>query len=116
MDLNFQPPETEADLSSYSYFVAGSVGLMLLPILSSQAGKIQEPAKKLGEAMQRTNILRDIRGRSCDDRIYLPKETMQRLRLPFNTSDKKRSLNPLSIAWEFEALLAEKNCTMKPCP
>ena len=49
MDLNFQPPETEADLSSYSYFVAGSVGLMLLPILSSQAGKIQEPAKKLGK-------------------------------------------------------------------
>ena len=60
MDLYFQQPATEADLSHYSYYVAGSVGLMLLPILSSSAAEIQTPAKKLGEAMQRTNILRDI--------------------------------------------------------
>lgn len=66
MDLNFQPPETEADLSSYSYFVAGSVGLMLLPILSSQAGKIQEPAKKLG-SYAANEYSPGYRGRSCDE-------------------------------------------------
>lgn len=108
MDLNFQPPETEADLSSYSYSVAGSVGLMLLPILSSQAGKIQEPTKKLGEAMQRTNILRDIGEDLAMNRIYLPKETMQRFEITIQHLRQKKVTESFIQLWEFEALLAEK--------
>lgn len=108
MDLDFQQPETEADLTNYSYYVAGSVGLMLLPILSNKADRIQEPAKKLGEAMQRTNILRDIGEDLAMNRIYLPKETMQRFAITTQQLQQKKVTESFIQLWELEASLAEK--------
>lgn len=106
-DLSFEQPVSELDLSNYSYYVAGSVGLMLLPILSSHAKAIQEPAKKLGEAMQRTNILRDIGEDLRMHRIYLPKETLAK----FNLTEKElflgNQLDSFIDMWEYEATIAE---------
>ena len=72
-DADFKQPETRKDLEEYCYYVAGSVGLMLLPLLTERPADIVVPAKKLGEAMQLTNILRDV-GEDYRDRqrIYLP--------------------------------------------
>jgi 4,4'-diapophytoene synthase len=108
MDLDFQQPATEADLSHYSYYVAGSVGLMLLPILSSSAAEIQTPAKKLGEAMQRTNILRDIGEDLAMNRLYLPKETMERFAVTPQQLKQKKVTTSFIRLWEFEAEIAEK--------
>ncbi len=77
-DIDFKQPETLKDLENYSGYVAGSVGVLLLPIICD--GKIDmrvSSALDLGVAMQYTNVLRDI-GEDITKlgRIYLPKEWM----------------------------------------
>ncbi|MCI5774958.1 MAG: phytoene/squalene synthase family protein [Aerococcus sp.] len=106
-DVQFAQPQTETDLSAYSYYVAGSVGLMLLPILSEQAQDIQEPAKQLGEAMQRTNILRDIGRDLVIDRVYLPVETMKRFSVTHEMLERHVLNQSFIDLWEYEARLAE---------
>ncbi|SFC15848.1 phytoene synthase [Alkalibacterium subtropicum] len=78
MDYHFKQPLTMDDLEEYSYYVAGSVGLMLLPVIASENHKdLEEDAIALGVAMQLTNILRDIgEDYQKSNRIYLPKELM----------------------------------------
>lgn len=78
MDINFKQPETLIDLEDYSRYVAGSVGVLLLPIICDSKTDIREnSALDLGVAMQYTNVLRDI-GEDITklDRIYLPKDWM----------------------------------------
>lgn len=81
-DLSFQPIQTLAELEEYSYYVAGSVGLMLLPILASRqpmSTELRESAASLGIAMQITNILRDVgEDYQHNQRIYLPQEALER--------------------------------------
>ena len=61
--------QTLEDLELYGYQVAGTVGLMLLPLLKARP-EAKEPAVALGTAIQLINILRDatpdaIRQRIC---------------------------------------------------
>ncbi|MBB4825477.1 phytoene synthase [Sporosarcina luteola] len=79
MDIHFNQPETMEAMETYSYFVAGSVGRMLLPIIASQAkDDCVDIAVSLGIAMQITNILRDVGEDYVKHRrIYLPKQEMQ---------------------------------------
>lgn len=78
MDINFKQPETLIDLEDYSGYVAGSVGVLLLPIICN--GDIEtrvNSALDLGIAMQYTNVLRDIGEDIAKlDRVYLPKDWM----------------------------------------
>lgn len=79
MDLDFAIPDTLEQLERYSYYVAGSVSLMLLPIIASEAAEdLTRAAVNLGIAMQITNILRDV-GEDFEDkgRIYLPYQEMR---------------------------------------
>lgn len=68
--------ETFDDLYLYCYRVAGTVGLMTLPILGTAEGVTQEeaiePAIALGIGLQLTNILRDVGEDLERGRIYLP--------------------------------------------
>ena len=107
-DLNFQQPQTEQELLDYAYYVAGSVGLMLLPILSETPEQIIHPAKKLGEAMQLTNILRDIGEDYAINRIYLPQNLMKKYGVTVDDlAQKKVSANFIAL-WEEIAQQAEK--------
>ena len=65
---------TEAELIEYCYEVAGTVGLMMMPIINVDNKNAQKHAIDLGIAMQLTNIARDIYEDALMDRIYLPKE------------------------------------------
>lgn len=87
MDVHFTSPETLAELEDYSYYVAGSVGLMLLPIIASENHReLNQTAIELGVAMQITNILRDVGEDYFDmNRIYLPEIE----RLKFDYGEKK---------------------------
>jgi len=78
MDIVFDGIEDEAALLKYSYHVASSVGLMLLPILASEHHEqITLSAIELGYAMQITNILRDVgEDYHQKSRIYLPKDEL----------------------------------------
>lgn len=80
MDLCFASPATLAQLEHYSYHVAGSVGVMLLPVIASCASvDLRAAAVALGTAMQLTNILRDIgEDYKMNQRVYLPTELMNR--------------------------------------
>ena len=79
-DLDFKPFKTKEELDHYCDLVAGSVGLMLLPILSENNNDEdkQNFALDLGRAMQYTNILRDVGEDSRRNRSYLP-EDLQRI-------------------------------------
>jgi len=63
---------TEDELIRYAYRVAGTVGIMMLPLIGSSDRKARAYAIDLGIAMQLTNIARDI----CEDaemgRRYIP--------------------------------------------
>lgn len=81
-DLYKREMDTFSDLLLYSRQVAGSVGLMLLPLLVKEQSLLKDQAflkaaEDLGVAMQLTNILRDI-GEDLRERqrIYLPKDSL----------------------------------------
>lgn len=77
MDLVKTRYNTTDEVLTYSYHVASSVGLMLLPILAPQKVEaLREGAIALGLGMQLTNILRDIGDDLSRNRIYLPKDLM----------------------------------------
>lgn len=79
MDVEKHSYTSLEDLLNYCYYVASSVGYMLLPILSPMYHKELEPfALKLGYAMQITNILRDIGEDYKNGRIYIPKTLLKK--------------------------------------
>ena len=79
MDIHFQTPRSVEELEKYSYYVAGTVGLMLLPVLAKDTSlRLKEQAINLGIAMQITNILRDIgEDYQFKQRVYLPYDLMK---------------------------------------
>ncbi|MCM3602346.1 phytoene/squalene synthase family protein [Robertmurraya korlensis] len=77
MDLQQTKYETLDEVLQYSYHVASTVGIMLLPVLAPKhIHVLREGAIQLGLAMQLTNILRDIGEDLSMGRIYIPKEML----------------------------------------
>ncbi len=64
--------QTVDELVIYGYQVAGTVGLMMCPILSCHDKRAQDFAIDLGIAMQLTNIARDVSEDAQMGRRYLP--------------------------------------------
>lgn len=64
--------DTEENLLSYCYRVAGTVGLMMCDIFNVQDAKARHHAIDLGVAMQLTNICRDVIEDAQAGRRYLP--------------------------------------------
>ncbi|PSQ87896.1 MAG: squalene/phytoene synthase family protein, partial [Bacteroidetes bacterium QS_3_64_15] len=95
-DLEARPIESEEDLIDYSNLVGGSVGAMMLPFLASaDRHKDLEPAsRRLGIAMQITNIVRDV-GEDIDDldRVYLPKQWLDAHDVPVDALRAARISN-----------------------
>ena len=82
MDVNCFEYENMEQLLKYCYFVASSVGFMLLPILEPENHKkLHNFAKELGYAMQITNILRDVGEDFNKGRIYLPKNLLKKFKV-----------------------------------
>ena len=65
---------TDEEAAHYCYQVAGTVGRLMASMLGVRPGHAREAdraARALGEAMQRTNILRDIDEDLANGRVYL---------------------------------------------
>jgi phytoene synthase len=78
MDTHKTRYESIEDLLVYCYYVASSVGLMLIPILAGETSKkLEDFAVHLGYAMQLTNILRDVGEDYKKNRIYIPKNVLE---------------------------------------
>jgi phytoene synthase len=71
------------ELRLYTRRVAGAVGLLSMRIFGAWRGEVsQDFALALGDALQLTNILRDVGEDARMGRLYLPAETLARAGVP----------------------------------
>jgi len=75
-DLDRCELATTADLVRYAYRVAGTVGLMMRPLLGARDPAADPYAVDLGIAMQLTNIARDVVEDAERGRRYLPDDLL----------------------------------------
>jgi phytoene synthase len=78
MDLTIYRYQTWEDLRKYCYRVAGVVGLIMSKVFGLDDPAAEAQAVLMGEAMQLTNILRDVKEDFARGRIYLPLEDLGR--------------------------------------
>lgn len=76
-DLEKTRYETAKELELYCYRVASVVGLLSIEIFGYQNPRCRDYAIALGQALQLTNILRDVQTDAARDRIYLPLEDLR---------------------------------------
>lgn len=109
MDLTFSQPGSQSDLERYCYYVAGTVGLMILPIIATErCGELREQAIALGIAMQITNILRDVGEDYANGRVYLPSEVLRSNGAAVADIGARTVTGAFVKAWEYEAAIAER--------
>jgi phytoene synthase len=84
-DLDTVRMRTDRELIRYCYRVAGTVGLMMSPVLGVEDTRARPHAVDLGVGMQLTNICRDVAEDAAVGRTYLPE---QRLREAGTTSEE----------------------------
>jgi phytoene synthase len=90
MDLTIKRYATWNSLEKYCYHVAGVVGLVMSCIFGVRNSGASEQAIAMGNAMQLTNILRDVKEDLARGRIYLPLEDMARF--GYSESDLSRGV------------------------
>lgn len=84
---------TRADLDLYCHRVAGTVGLLCLPIFGANAARAAVYAEMLGRALQYTNILRDTAADLKRGRLYYPLDELAAAGVSagnFSREDEKR--------------------------
>ncbi|MDQ6987151.1 MAG: presqualene diphosphate synthase HpnD [Mariprofundaceae bacterium] len=84
MDVEGKPMLKASDLALYCHRVAGVVGLLTIEIFGHRAHQSARFASTLGEALQLTNILRDVKEDAARGRIYIPQQD----RIRFGVTDQ----------------------------
>lgn len=69
---------TFEDLKVYCHGVASTVGLACLPLFGLDETSHRDFAVHMGLAVQLINILRDVKADAARDRVYLPREDLDR--------------------------------------
>jgi len=110
MDLDGVRYATLEDLQKYCYRVAGAVGLVSIEIFGYKNPSAREHARALGEALQLTNILRDV----AEDlrhhgRIYLPLALLRQHGCDEDVLRQGKITPGLLELFQQLAALAEKN-------
>lgn len=77
MDLHKTRYATWEELRSYCYHVASAVGLLCIALFGCTDPRSRDYAVHLGQALQLTNILRDIGEDAQKGRIYVPTEALR---------------------------------------
>ncbi|MBT6175751.1 MAG: phytoene/squalene synthase family protein [Deltaproteobacteria bacterium] len=75
-DLGEQILQTPAELLTYCYRVAGTVGLMMCQVLQVKDKRALPHAVDLGIGMQLTNIARDVHEDAGRGRVYIPAQVL----------------------------------------
>jgi phytoene synthase len=78
MDLDHTTYETADDLYPYCYRVASAVGLCCIEIFGYTEPSTREYAITLGQALQLTNIIRDVGVDARAGRVYVPQEDLRK--------------------------------------
>ena len=77
MDLTKTRYESWDELAGYCYHVASVVGLLSVKVFGYEHPSSDDYGYHLGQALQLTNILRDVRVDAEKGRIYLPQELLR---------------------------------------
>ncbi|AFZ68584.1 phytoene/squalene synthase family protein [Deinococcus peraridilitoris] len=100
MDLDGHHYRDMTELELYCRRVAGVVGFMIAPIAGFDGGEATlQRALKLGQAMQLTNILRDVGEDAARGRLYLPEDLLSAYRL------RARDIHGATVSSEYQALM-----------
>ncbi|KAJ0962892.1 hypothetical protein J5N97_028014 [Dioscorea zingiberensis] len=102
MDIEKNRYENFQELYLYCYYVAGTVGLMSVPVMGidpkyshNSIHKIYSAALHLGIGNQLTNILRDVGEDALRGRVYLPQDEL----MQFGLSDEDVFARKVSDRW-----------------
>jgi len=90
-------------LERYCYLVAGVVGEVAATIFGRSQDQTLDYARKLGQAMQLTNIIRDVGDDARRGRVYLPLSELQRFDVKAHEILKRES--PWGYSERFTALM-----------
>lgn len=101
LDVEDRGFETLSELEDYCYCVAGVVGLMMCHVMGVNRTEALSNAVAMGQAMQLTNICRDVDQDLKINRIYFPREWLREL--GFETA------NPATLRTQFAADRGRKN-------
>jgi len=107
-DVQGRPIVDRADLLAYSDLVAGSVGAMMLSLLvpdDQRRRDLAAPARALGQAMQVTNVLRDVgEDRDILGRAYLPTVDLEHYDVDLASLDGRPLTNYANLCEDLMAL------------
>ena len=90
MDMTVTGYPTYADLERYMYGSAAVIGLLMVPILEPLDEAAAAPARRLGEAFQLSNFIRDVGEDLRRGRVYLPAEDLARFAVTREDLDPDR--------------------------
>ena len=109
-DIGKSRYETYDELESYMRGSAAAVGVMMTLIMETDNDEAALPkARRLGEAFQLTNFLRDVGEDIADrDRIYLPQSTLDACGADPSDIEKRRFTDEIGAAIERELKRAER--------
>jgi len=78
MDLDRARYRSFEELERYCWHVASTVGLMVIEVFGYGDAGVRRFAEKLGQAMQLTNMARDVLEDGRAGRVYLPQDLLHR--------------------------------------
>lgn len=109
-DIETSRYENYEELEAYMRGSAAAVGVMMTIIMESDDHDVVLPkARRLGEAFQLTNFLRDVGEDIADrDRIYLPKTTLDACGADPNDIERRTFTDEIGAAIEWELKRAER--------
>jgi 15-cis-phytoene synthase len=88
-DIEPRQIQTFDELYRYCYQVASVVGLTIIHIFGFDSPEALKLAEQCGIAFQLTNILRDVREDSENNRIYIPHEDIARFQADLSKRDER---------------------------
>ena len=94
-------------LQRYCHLVAGVVGEVAAHIFGQTQPETTAYAHKLGQALQLTNIIRDVGEDSLRGRIYLPVNELQRFEVKANDILKRQYSDRFTALMKFQAQRAQ---------
>ena len=103
MDLNQTRYLDYPNLQRYCHLVAGIVGEVAARIFGQTQAATTEYAHLLGQALQLTNIIRDVGEDALRDRIYLPVNDLQRFEVKAHEILKRTYSDRFTALMQFQA-------------
>src|SRR2546430_908366 len=108
MDLDRVAYETADDLYPYCYRVASAVGLACIEIFGYTDPRARQYAVNLGQALQLTNIIRDVGADARTGRVYIPQEDLRAFDVTVDDLRAARYTEPFRRLMAYQAARARQ--------